>query len=49
MFAVTGAPYAGRMSSQTIRTLANGTHLTQPSFEQPMTYRDTMATEREPT
>jgi hypothetical protein len=46
VFAVTGAPYAGRMSSQTIRTLANGTHLTQQSFDQPMTYRDTMGRTR---
>ncbi len=43
---VTGAPYAGRNSSQTIRTLANGTHLTQQSFDQPMTYRDTMGRTR---
>lgn len=42
VFAVTGAPYAGRSSSQTIRTLANGTHLTQQPFDQPMTYRDSM-------
>jgi hypothetical protein len=46
VFAVTGAPYAGRMSSQTIRTLANGTHLTQQAFDQPMTYRDTMGRTR---
>jgi hypothetical protein len=44
--AVTGAPYAGRMSSQTTRTLANGTHLSQQSFDQPMTYRDTMGRTR---
>lgn len=41
-FVTTGAPYSGHTSSQTIRTLANGTHLTQQSNDQPMTYRDTM-------
>lgn len=46
VFVVTGAPYAGRTSSQTVRTLANGTHLTQQSFDQPMTYRDTMGRTR---
>jgi hypothetical protein len=46
VFVTTGAPYAGRTSSQTIRTLANGTHLTQQSFDQPMTYRDTMGRTR---
>jgi hypothetical protein len=47
VFVQTGAPYAGRNSSQTVRTLANGTHLTQPSFKQPMTYRDTMGRTRQ--
>jgi len=46
MSAVTGAPYAGHTSSQSIRTLANGTHLIQPPFEQPMTYRDSMGRTR---
>ena len=46
VFALTGAPYSGHTSSQTIRTLANGTHLTQQSFDQPMTYRDTMGRTR---
>src|SRR6516162_4301165 len=41
-FAVTGAPWSGRQVNQTVRTLANGTHLTQQAFEQPMTYRDSM-------
>lgn len=46
IFATTGAPYSGRTSSQTIRTLANGTHLAQQAFDQPMTYRDTMGRTR---
>ena len=46
VFAFTGAPYSGRTSSQTVRTLANGTHLNQPAVEQPMTYRDTMGRTR---
>jgi hypothetical protein len=46
VFAITGAPYAGRMSIQSVRTLANGTHLTQQPFEQPMTYRDSMGRTR---
>jgi hypothetical protein len=46
VFSVTGAPYSGHTSSQTVRTLANGTHLTQQAFEQPMTYRDTMGRTR---
>jgi hypothetical protein len=46
VFVVSGAPYAGRTVSQSVRTLANGTHLTQPAFEQPMTYRDSMGRTR---
>ncbi len=34
------APYSGRMSSQNVRTLANGTHLNTQTNDQPMTYRD---------
>jgi hypothetical protein len=45
-FVTTGAPYSGHTSNQTIRTLANGTHLTQMSNDQPMTYRDTMGRTR---
>jgi hypothetical protein len=44
--AVTGAPYSGHSTNQTVRTLSNGTHLTQASNDQPMTYRDTMGRTR---
>ena len=46
VFAVAGAPYSGRSSSQTVRTLANGTHLNGQSNDQPMTYRDSMGRTR---
>lgn len=40
MAAVTGAPYSGRQSSENVRTLPNGTHITNPSAMSGMTYRD---------
>ena len=46
VFAVTGAPYSGRMSTQSVWTLVNGTHLVQQPFDQPTTYRDTMGRTR---
>ena len=43
---IEGAPYSGRMSFQTVRTLANGTHLSQSARESPMMYRDSMGRTR---
>ncbi len=37
---IEGAPYSGRNTSETVRTLADGTRLTQPAMTGPMTYRD---------
>lgn len=48
---LTGAPYSGHGTAETVRTLQDGTHLTQPSMAQPMIYRDSMGrtrTERSP-
>jgi hypothetical protein len=41
-----GTPYSGQQTGQTVRTLANGTHLTQPANIQPMMYRDSMGRTR---
>jgi hypothetical protein len=38
--AMTGAPYSGQMTSQTVRTLASGVHLTSTGLTQPMKHRD---------
>ena len=49
--AVTDAPYSGHSTTEFVRTLPDGTHLTQPTTSQPMTYRDSMGrtrTERGP-
>ena len=46
VFAVAGAPYSGHMTSQTVRTLANGTHLNMQANDQPMTYRDSVGRTR---
>lgn len=48
---VIDAPYSGHNSSQSGRTLPDGTHLTQPMMGQPMIYRDALGrtrTERQP-
>lgn len=50
MRVVTGAPYSGRMSSESVQTLADGTHLKNPGMPESATYRDgqgRMRTERE--
>lgn len=39
---LTGAAFSGQVSVQTVRTLANGSHLTQPVRLQPTIYRDSM-------
>jgi hypothetical protein len=39
---IAGAPYSGHITSQNVRTLANGTHLNVPTVDQPMTYRDSL-------
>jgi hypothetical protein len=44
--ALAGAPYTGQTSYESIRTLANGTHLTQPARLSPMMYRDSMGRTR---
>ena len=46
---LTGAPYTGQMSNESVRTLANGTHLTQPVRSSPMMYRDSMGRTRSDT
>jgi hypothetical protein len=43
---VKGEPYSGRNTGQIVRTLANGTHLTQPVQVSPMFYRDSMGRTR---
>jgi hypothetical protein len=43
---VAGAPFSGQMSVETVRTLANGSHLTRPIRLQPMIYRDAMGRTR---
>jgi len=43
---VKGEPYSGQNTSQIVRTLANGTHLTQPVQVSPMFYRDSMGRTR---
>ena len=40
VYFIANAPYSGRMSSQNVRTLANGTHLNAQTIDQQMTYRD---------
>ncbi len=48
---VTDAPYSGHNTTQSERTLQDGTHLTQPLMNQPMIYRDALGrtrTERSP-
>ena len=37
-----GAPFSGQVSVQTVRTLVNGSHLTEPVRMQPTMYRDSM-------
>ena len=46
VFVIASAPYSGHMSSQTVRTLANGIHLNMQTNDQPMTYRDSMGRTR---
>jgi hypothetical protein len=46
VFAIANAPYSGHMSSQNVRTLANGVHLNMQTNDQPMTYRDSMGRTR---
>jgi hypothetical protein len=43
---IAGAPYTGQMTTRTVRTLANGTHLSQPERPGPMMYRDSAGRER---
>ena len=40
VYFIPNAPYSGRMSTQNLRTLANGTHLNNRTNDQQMTYRD---------
>ena len=42
MTAITGAAYSGRQSMENMRTLADGTHITNPSPLGTTTYRDSM-------
>jgi hypothetical protein len=46
VFVIASAPYSGHMSSQTVRTLANGIHLNMQTNDQPMTYRDSVGRTR---
>jgi hypothetical protein len=39
---ITGAPYSGQEISQSVQTLPDGTHLTRPSVDGAMTYRDSV-------
>ena len=46
VFAIANAPYSGHMSSQNVRTLANGVHLNMQSNDQPMDYGDSVGRTR---
>jgi len=39
---ITGAPYSGQQNTESVQTLPDGTHLTRPSVDRGMTYRDSM-------